>query len=248
MEHRGTKSNNTIKLTLLLIFFIGVWFIASVLETTFIWFITINLIAIYLITKNKATTSKDFILGIIFGILCMPSSPIMGIFTIIPFIASIVIFKKSKNTVHIFDNNKKSILLSGALILGIGMMLGTINVFFAIGSIPINPGFKIQYVFNALRAGIFEEIFFRLFFFAMCVYITNDSKFSKLQNLLCYFIMILPHTLIHFNLSTFNLPSVVMLSVLFGLPFALMLRKLNLISAIGAHSIVDVIRFCTFGI
>ncbi|AUN14260.1 CPBP family glutamic-type intramembrane protease [Paraclostridium sordellii] len=240
--------NNTVKLTLLFIFFISVWFIANILKTTFIWFITINLIAIYLIIKNKSATSKDFILGIIFGVLCMPSSPIMGIFTIIPFVASIGIFKKSKNTVHIFSNDKKIILLSVILTLLIGIILGAINVFFAIDSIPINPDFKIQYVFNALRAGIFEEIFFRLFFFAMCVYITNDSKFSKTQNLLCYLIMILPHTLIHFNLSTFNLTSVIMLSLLFGLPFALMLRKLNLISAIGAHSIVDIIRFCTFGV
>ncbi|CEO24027.1 CPBP family glutamic-type intramembrane protease [Paraclostridium sordellii] len=240
--------NNTVKLTLLFIFFISVWFIASVLKTAFIWFILINLIAIYLIIKNKSTTSKDFILGIIFGVLCMPSSPIMGISTIIPFVASIGIFKKSKNTVHIFSNDKKIILLSVILTLAIGIILGAINVFFAIDSIPINPDFKIQYVFNALRAGIFEEVFFRLFFFAMCIYITNDSKFSKTQNLLCYLIMIIPHTLIHFNLSTFNLPSVAMLSLLFGLPFALMLRKLNLISAIGAHSIVDIIRFCTFGI
>ncbi|MBS6022697.1 MAG: CPBP family intramembrane metalloprotease [Paeniclostridium sordellii] len=240
--------NNTVKLTLLFIFFISVWFITNILKTTFIWFITINLIAIYLIVKNKSATSKDFILGIIFGVLCMPSSPIMGISTIIPFVASIGILKKSKNTVHIFSNNKKIILLSVILTLAIGIILGAINVFFAIDSIPINPDFKIQYVFNALRAGIFEEIFFRLFFFAMCVYITNDSKFSKVQNLLCYLIMTLPHTLIHFNLSTFNLPSVVMLSLLFGLPFALMLRKLNLISAIGAHSIVDIIRFCTFGV
>ena len=45
--------NNTVKLTLLFIFFISVWFIASVLKTVFIWFITINLIAIYLIIKNK---------------------------------------------------------------------------------------------------------------------------------------------------------------------------------------------------
>ncbi|GAA0104092.1 CPBP family glutamic-type intramembrane protease [Paraclostridium sordellii] len=240
--------NNTVKLTILFIFFISIWFIANILKTTFIWFITINLIAIYLIIKNKSATSKDFILGIIFGVLCMPSSPIIGISTIIPFVASIGIFKKSKNTVHIFSNNKKIILLSVTLTLAIGIILGAINVFFAIDSIPINPDFKIQYVFNALRAGIFEEVFFRLFFFAMCIYITNDSKFSKTQNLLCYLIMIIPHTLIHFNLSTFNLPSVVMLSLLFGLPFALMLRKLNLISAIGAHSIVDIIRFCTFGV
>ena len=240
--------NNTVKLTLLFIFFIGVWFIASILKTTFIWFIIINLIAIYLIIKNKPTTSKDFILRIIFGVLCMPPSPIMGISTMIPFVSSIRIFKKSKNTVHIFSNDKKIILLSVILTLAIGIILGAINLFFAIDSIPINPDFKIQYVFNALRAGIFEEIFFRLFFFAMCIYITNDSKFSKTQNLLCYLIMTLPHILIHFHLSTFNLPSVVMLSLLFGLPFALMLRKLNLISAIGAHSIVDIIRFCTFGI
>lgn len=178
----------------------------------------------------------------------MPSSPIIGISTMIPFVSSIRIFKKSKNTVHIFSNDKKIILLSVILTLLIGIILGAINLFFAIDSIPINPDFKIQYVFNALCAGIFEEIFFRLFFFAMCVYIANDSKFSKVQNLLCYLIMTLPHILIHFHLSTFNLPSVVMLSLLFGFPFALMLRKLNLISAIGAHSIVDIIRFCTFGI
>lgn len=240
--------NNTIKLTLLLIFFIGVWFIASALETTLIWFITINLLSLYLIAKNKSSTAKDFILGIVFGVLCMPSSPIMGIFTILPFVAAIGVFKNSKNTVHIFDNSKKSILLSVGVTLIIGVILGGINVFFAIGSIPINPDFKIQYIFNALRAGIFEEIFFRFFFFAICVYITNDSKFSRTQNLLCYLIMILPHTLIHFNLSTVNLPSIVMLSLLFGLPFALLIRKLNLISAIGAHSIVDLIRFCTFGV
>lgn len=40
---------------------------------------------------------------------------------------------------------------------------------------------------------------------------------------------------------------VLILSLIFGLPFAIMQRRHDLTSAIGAHTIVDLIRFCIFG-
>lgn len=60
--------------------------------------------------------------------------------------------------------------------------------------------------------------------------------------------MILPHVLLHFNTANFALGSVLALALLFGLPFAVMQRKRDVSSAIGAHTVVDVIRFCSFGV
>ena len=49
----------------------------------------------------------------------------------------------------------------------------------------------------------------------------KDGALSKFDNFLCYAIMVLPHVLIHFDATTFTLSSVVVLALLFGLPFAI---------------------------
>lgn len=58
--------------------------------------------------------------------------------------------------------------------------------------------------------------------------------------------MILPHVLIHFS-GTIEIGSLIVMSVAFGLPFALLQWKVNLSAAIGAHALVDLIRFIVFG-
>lgn len=117
----------------------------------------------------------------------------------------------------------------------------------ALSSMTISPSFNIQWFVDALKAGVFEEIFFRLFFFALCIIVTKDEPLSRMQNILCYMVMIVPHVLIHFNLQTFNIGSFVTLSLMFGIPFVIIQRKVNLISAIGAHSFIDLLRFCILG-
>lgn len=107
---------------------------------------------------------------------------------------------------------------------------------------------NIKWITDALRAGIFEKIFFRFFFFALCVYFTRDKLLSKMENAICYVIMVIPHVLIHFNFQTFSVGNLVMLSLFYGFPFALIQRKYNLVTAIGSHTFVDFIRFCTFGL
>jgi len=88
---------------------------------------------------------------------------------------------------------------------------------------------------------------FRFFFFAVCIRVIKDKKLSNFQNCICYLIMVIPHVLIHFNTNTFNITTMVILSLLFGLPFAIMQRKRDLSSAIGCHMLVDLIRFCLTG-
>ena len=70
---------------------------------------------------------------------------------------------------------------------------------------------------------------------------------SKAESVMSYLIMTIPHVLIHFNFETVNLGSVIVLFVLFGLPFAVLQRKRDLTSAIVAHSVVDFIRFVVVG-
>ena len=81
-----------------------------------------------------------------------------------------------------------------------------------------------------------------------CVLTVKDKKMSKAENVLSYLIMTIPHVLIHFNFETIDLGSIIVLFVLFGLPFAVLQRKRDLTSAIVAHSVVDLIRFVLLGI
>lgn len=240
---------DTIKLLLLLTSFITLWFLSAMLNMVFLWFIIINLTAIYIIYSYKSFNKFDIAMGIIFGILCIPSSPIMGASVILPYIASMMIFRNINIKIYLFKNTKNNnLLITLILIFIVGGILGFINVFLAKNSIPINVSFKIKWLLDALRAGVFEEIFFRLFFFALCIHLVKNQQISKLQNILCYVIMVVPHVLIHFNLQNFSISNMIMLSILFGIPFALMQRKFNLVSAMGSHAFVDFIRFCVFGV
>lgn len=108
-------------------------------------------------------------------------------------------------------------------------------------SMLINPSIKLKWFLDSICAGISEEIIFRFFLFVLCSYIIKDKVLSKFENFLCYLIMIIPHTLIHFDRTNFNLSGMIFLSLLFGLPFAIMQIKRDLSSAIGAHAIVDLI-------
>ena len=240
--------NNTMKIFLLFISFIILWFIIDALKLTVLWFVTINLIALYIIYRYKTFDKLYITMGIVFGILCVPSSFIMGISVILPYIASMMVFKNYNNKIFLFKNNKRNNIINTiVLIFVIGGILGGINVLSAVGDMPINISFKFKWIIDALRAGIFEEIFFRFFFFALCVNIIKNNPLSKLQNILCYAIMVIPHVLIHFSLQTFNIENVIALSLLFGTPFAFMQRKFNLVSAIGSHAFVDLVRFCIIG-
>lgn len=240
---------DTLKLITLLGSFILLWILAAAFSLQIFWFITVNLSALYIIWRYKDFNIQDIVIGVLFGILCIPSNIIMGISVILPYISARMIFRTSENKIVLFDNQRKrNGIITIVSIFVIGGILGCINILLAMGSMSIHLSFKLKWILDALRAGIFEEIFFRFFFFALCMHLVKTTSLSKIQNILCYAIMIIPHVLIHFNLQNFNTGSVITLSLLFGLPFALMQRKFNLLSAIGSHAFVDVLRFCVLGV
>lgn len=212
-------------------------------------------ITIYMILKTKKLERKDILIGILFGLIAGVTSPFNGLITTIAYIGLRCMFKYSGVDIPIFkDQTFKGIMKSTILAAACGVTLGIINLFIAMTQYKLSVSFSPMHLINALRAGVSEEIVFRLFMFAICVYLLNGNPKSKMENLLCYTIMVIPHTLIHLpdmiakNGIVSVIGSVIMLSLLFGLPFALLQRKRDLFSAITAHTLVDLIRFICLGV
>lgn len=240
--------NTSLKLIIIFLLFLALWFITSLSPSlNILWFLVVTVLSVIFIVKNKNTSKKDVIIGIILGVVSMPSIPIMGLVSIIAYIGGVSVFKKSNNKIPLLKSNEKREIIKTILLASfVGIILGIINYSLAKQSMAINPSFKLVWFLDAIRAGVTEEIIFRFFFFAICIYFTNDKTLSRFQNFLSYLIIIIPHTLIHFDRTNFELGGVIMLSLIFGLPFAIMQRKQDLTSAIGAHGIVDLIRFIIF--
>ena len=178
----------------------------------------------------------------------MPSHAVMGTCSIVAYIGGASVFKKSKNKILLFKAaNIKEILKTVGIAAIAGVALAVINILLAKSAMEFNISIEPEWFLRAIKAGVSEEIIFRFFFFALSVYCIKDGALSGFDNFLCYVTMVLPHVLIHFDATNFTLSSVVVLTLLFGLPFAIMQRKRDLSSAIGAHALVDAVRFCTFG-
>lgn len=228
--------------------FIIFWAAATILEYRYIWFIMFSIVSMILIVKNKATIIKqDIIIGVILGILSIPSEPIMGLSTIIAYIAGMSVFNKSKHKIKFVKQGKKNVLISLSILLITGIELGILNYFVASYEMSINISFRIKWILDALKAGIGEEVLFRFLLFAICIQLIRDNNLNKCQTFMCYLIMIIPHSLAHFNFTTFSIPNVVFPSLFFGLPFTLLLMKRDLLTAMGSHTIVNLIRFIIFG-
>lgn len=73
---------------------------------------------------------------------------------------------------------------------------------------------------------------------AFCVWYA-DGKMNFFQKFTMYFMMCVPHAAVH----GYPLPETIVLSVLFGLPFAFLQKKRDIASAMVSHGIVDAVRF-----
>ena len=226
------------------LFFVALWSITLLnpQKLNILWFLVVVLLAFLFIVRNKNVSRTDVIIAVILDCLAAPSSMFMGVCSAVAYVGGVSVLKKSKHAIVLCKMvNKKEILKTICLALLVGLALGTVNILLAKISWNIAFSLKPEWFLNAMRAGISEEIIFRFFFI-------KDRLLSKLDNFLCYLVMILPHVLLHFNTANFALGSVLALALLFGLPFAVMQRKRDVSSAIGAHIVVDVIRFCSFGV
>ncbi len=210
-----------------------------------LWFIVIGLTSLYIILKNgKSILKSDILIAIILGVLTAVNNPFFGAMTIPTYIASMTTIRSVEgNDVTLYNHsNKGELIRTTVSIFVIGGILSIVNLFLMRNHLEFVYSFKFEYLFSALRAGIFEEVFFRLFLYSIFIKLNKSVPQNKISNTLLYIVMVLPHVLIHFN-GSIELDSVLILSLLFGLPFSIIMRRVNIISAIGSHAFVDLVRF-----
>lgn len=233
--------NNTIKLVLLLICLI---FLYSLSKNGDIFFPTFFIISsIILMVKSSSMKKKDIIIAVILGVVSL--NPIYGFCSIFGYIGAKSFFNSTKHKIEVLPKSLKEIFIFGFIGTTI---LSSINTIWMLTDVPINFSLNGNAVIMGLIAGIPEEILFKYLLFAICVYIVGDKKFTKMQTVLCYLIMIIPHVLKHYpSFSAIGFGSF-LLMCFFGFSFTYIQKKSCLTVAIGVHFMVDYLRFIIFGV
>ena len=217
-------------------------------------------LSIFLIVKNKLPSKKYVIISIVFAILSTlaylgyQQNPFIliyglraGIPTLLSSFAVFSVMEKKGGYKILSHETRWSPLVSILIAIVAGIILSIINTL--ISGQKINFEFSLLKLLVCLNPAIYEEMACRAIFMAFCVYFTsNENSQEKSMNVFdlitMYFMMIVPHTVIH----GYGLIPTLILCVLFGLPFALLQRKRDITSAMISHGIVDAVRFTLTGI
>ena len=217
-------------------------------------------LSIFLIVKNKLPSKKYVIISVVFSILSTlaylgyQQDPFIliyglraGIPTLLSSFAVFSVMEKKGGYKLLSHETRWSPLVSILIAVATGIILSIINTL--ISGQKINFEFSLLKLLVCLNPAIYEEMACRAIFMAFCVYFTsNENSQEKRMNVFdlitMYFMMIVPHTVIH----GYGLIPTLILCVLFGLPFALLQRKRDIASAMISHGIVDAVRFTLTGI
>ncbi len=181
---------------------------------------------------------------------------IAPVLTALSAMASFRVFEKyPEKAIHIFKkNNKKSIVISILLGLAFGVVWGIINYILMNQNDEASFRFSIHCFLVSLSPAIMEEIAMRTIFYAFCASLMKDKEESQFYKFTFWFMMILPHVLVHAPEAYIEgglisgLIVTALYVLIFGLIFAILQKKRDLASAMIAHGTVDFIRFCFFGL
>lgn len=259
LNDKDKKETNTPYIVLWILFGIMVfWEEAFITDIKSISIISV-VIPIVILVKNKMPSKKYIILSIVFMVLSVvaylgvqlhPTVLIWGFFTagISTLLSSLAVFsvmEKQGGYEMVSKKNKHSLLVS--ILIGVvsGGLLSVINTFLGVmsgGEMAFD--FSIMKLLVCFNPAIYEEMAGRAIFMAYCIYYAGRKKMNGFQVFTMYFMMIIPHSYVH----GYGLDATIMLGLLFGLPFAILQRKRDIVSAMISHGFVDAVRFTLFGI
>lgn len=212
-------------------------------------------LSIMLLRKNGLPSKKYKILAIVFALLASiaylgyqrdPLILIYGIFRagIITLVSSAAVFsvmEKRGGFRLIRDEDRHSAICSIGIGVLTGAVLSVINIF--ISGETVSFRFSLWNILLSLNPAIYEEMACRAIFMAFCVYAASGEKMSTADSFTMYFMMCVPHTIVH----GYGAAETLILCAVFGLPFALLQRKRDIASAMISHGIVDAVRFTLIG-
>lgn len=220
------------------------------------------LCSVYLLIRHKLPAKKGIICSVVISGLFLLSGvnafqPQFLITVCCVFLSTCAVFSTYdawKECGLVFFRNKTGLDLSKSIGIGIaiGLLWGLLNYLMMKTNNPVAYGNPVESLLIALNPAILEEIAFRAVFAAICISCW-DGYITRYRSFAIWIMMIVPHALVH-TVENFRsgviegLITLTLLSVLFGLPFAVLQRKRDLLSAMIAHGVVDFVRFMIFGL
>ena len=137
---------------------------------------------------------------------------------------------------------------TGVIILGFGGCLALINsLLFLTQGIPLDIHLTLDKLLMSFVPGIFEEVICRLTYMAVGLSLLGSWPKGRIQTICFYLLMVVPHVLWHYS-GPISIFEASLQGLIFGLPLALLMRKLDLVTAIGSHSLIDLVRFILFNV
>lgn len=210
-------------------------------------------LAIVLLVKAKMPSKKYIWISIIFAVLShiaylgYQRNPWIllyglraGIPTLLCSMAVFSVMEKRDEYALVSAKGKYPLVLTILISIIVGAVLSIINFFIS----RKEAGFDFSFwkLLLCLNPAIYEEMACRAIFMAFCVWFAED-KMNFFQLFTMYFMMCVPHTVVH----GYPFVQTIVLCVLFGLPFTILQRKRDITSAMISHGIVDAIRFTVMG-
>ena len=163
-----------------------------------------------------------------------------GVPTFVCSLAVCSVMEKRGGYALVSRKGRHPLFISILMALAVGALLSVVNFFITGKDAAFD--FSLWKLFLCLNPGIYEEMACRAIFMAFCIWY-SDGDMHGFQSFTMYFMMCVPHAAVH----GYPLVETMVLSVLFGLPFALMQRKRDISSAMISHGIVDAVRFTLTG-
>ena len=166
------------------------------------------------------------------------------------FLAALVLFKPQEVfSVPAFQPPLGKITTSLVLGVILAIPLALINnLYFYLNTGAVHFQNLIYSAFEALSPAIHEEIIFRFFVLAFSLSLLRYSPHRRLVMLTAICLAVIPHSLNHLpdlflEAPTMAVTLLVLTSILFGLPMAVLQIKRNLETAISFHWLIDFARF-----
>lgn len=229
-------------------------FLLPVAGITNVWLIIFALPALWILWQHRQKLNRAYLIqGAIIGIIVMLSNRLFGLVTFLCYTAGMTFFEDRAIRIPLYGNPKvKNELVKTLLaIFGVGGIQAVINIFWGKILMDQSIGVSFRRIRLAFRTGMFEEIVFRMFIAVLLLWLIDrhQEALTKSDDLFLYLAMIVPHAMIHVSFTDpMPLPILTFFyyALVLGLPYALMQRKLNLTSAIGAHTLVVLVRYIYF--
>ena len=261
MAAKTSKHKNLVRIFSI---FLGIYIInlvvplSTISHTQRMWLwasIIVTGLSLFILVKEGLPEKRNILIALFLAFLAGLISPKSGVVTFFSFISATRVFEISPSEIQVL---KRPPAFSIALGVGVGIVLGFVNLFLAANQVPeFQPSFYAFVV--SLNPGIHEEVSFRFFLYAFSIYVLGGKVTERREKVWVYVLMVLPHVLLHFpdqffangifvlDLGTLVFGTII-LSALFGLPFALLMLKRDLATSMLAHTIVDFIRFTVYGL